>query len=88
MTDEEFMALHFHDGCGHSISDINKLCELSDDEANKIMSAVFWRIAWVEPAGYWQACHRHDPSIILTAYTRDKILADIETIEKRKRKYK
>jgi len=47
-----------------------------------------WHIAWVEPAGYWQACHRHDPSIILTAYTRDKILADIETIEKRKEKYK
>ena len=47
-----------------------------------------WHIAWVEPEGYWRACHLHDPSIILTAYTRDKILADIETIEKRKEKYK
>jgi len=46
-----------------------------------------WRIAWLEPQGYWQAHDRHDPSIILTAYTRDKILADIETIDKRKDKY-
>jgi len=46
-----------------------------------------WRIAWVEPAGYWQAHDRNDPRMILTAYTRDKILADIETIERRKEKY-
>ena len=46
-----------------------------------------WRIAWVEHQGYWQAHDRNDPSITLTAYTRNKILADIETIEKRKEKY-
>jgi hypothetical protein len=44
-----------------------------------------WRIAWVEPAARWQARSVDDPALILYSDDRDRLVADIELIETRKK---
>jgi hypothetical protein len=44
-----------------------------------------WNIAWVEPAARWQARSVDDPALILYSDDRDRLVADIELIESRKK---